>query len=143
MNLLCVSIQWCEKLVLLDGEFHHISHPQITISLAFCIQQICGDGTAAKSSRRLADDSSAANLNIQEADQKQIDKVMIDDTPDEFIITKPTKTDKTYDDFLSFLYRHDTAKSVGTGRVKRAIDSSAIDSVNGDYTRGKRMLVFR
>jgi hypothetical protein len=31
-------------------------------------------------------------------------------TPEEFVITKPLVTDKVYNEFLNFLYRHDALK---------------------------------
>ncbi|KAL7024718.1 hypothetical protein ACKWTF_013183 [Chironomus riparius] len=31
-------------------------------------------------------------------------------TPDEFVITKPLVSDKVYNEFLNFLYRHDSLK---------------------------------
>jgi hypothetical protein len=36
--------------------------------------------------------------------------VLIEDTPDQFIITRPANTDRVYDEFLNFLYRHDSLK---------------------------------
>lgn len=65
-----------------------------------------------------------------------LQKVNIEDTPDEFEIKKPAKTDKQYDDFYNFLHRNDKA----TSKVKREI--STIDSAN-DVNRGKRMIIFR
>lgn len=64
-------------------------------------------------------------------------KLQVDDTPDEFDIQKPAKKDKSYDDFLSFLYRNDKTKS----KVKRSIESDA--SLNDSNDRGKRMIIFR
>lgn len=64
-------------------------------------------------------------------------KVTVVDTPDEFIIRKPESNDKTYDDFLSFLYRRDVVKT----RDRREI-SSKVSNVN-DLVRGKRMIIFR
>lgn len=59
------------------------------------------------------------------------------DTSDEFAFRKPVKKDKAYDDFLSFLYRRDKAKS----KSKREVKSTG--TVNDDADRGKRMIVFR
>lgn len=75
-----------------------------------------------------------ANRNSHEVVSQQ--KVDIEDTPDEFEIKKPAKTDKQYDDFYNFLHRNDKDKS----KVKREIKT--IDSAN-DVTRGKRMIIFR
>lgn len=63
--------------------------------------------------------------------------LIVEDTPDEFEFRKPDKTDKSYDEFLSFLYRRDKVKS----KVKREIKSGS--TANDDLSRGKRMLVFR
>lgn len=39
------------------------------------------------------------------------DKIDVNDTDDEFIITKPEKKDEAYDKFLDELYQHDEAKN--------------------------------
>lgn len=62
-------------------------------------------------------------------------KVTVADSPDEFVINKPTRKDKSYDDFLSFLYRNDKVKP----KFKREISFTD----NNDLTRGRRALVFR
>lgn len=75
-----------------------------------------------------------ASRNSHEVVSQQ--KVNIEDTPDEFEIKRPAKTDKQYDDFYNFLHRNDKA----TSKVKREI--STTDSAN-DVNRGKRMIIFR
>lgn len=64
-------------------------------------------------------------------------KITVVDSPDEFVIKKPAKTDKSYDDFLSFLYRNDKVKP----KAKREINSDSSD-IN-DLMRGRRALIFR
>lgn len=64
-------------------------------------------------------------------------KVMVEDTPDIFFIQRPVKKDKTYNEFLSYLYRNDKAKS----KVKREIQSA--ETVNNDVARNKRAIIFR
>lgn len=59
------------------------------------------------------------------------------DTSDEFTFRKPVKKDRAYDEFLSFLYRRDKAKS----KSKREIKTS--ETVNDDAARGKRAIIFR
>lgn len=63
-------------------------------------------------------------------------KVSVVDTPDEFVIKKPSTSDQKYGDFLNFLYRNDKAKS----RATREIVSELKDSTE---PRGKRMIIFR
>lgn len=109
------------------------------VLLTFCIQQILGQdnvrsGDFGKTPRSLNDDRAINYSNNADATQQ---KVAVDDTPDEFVINKPLKTDKTYDDFLSFLYRGDKGKS----KVKRAIATGG--STNDGTARGKRALIFR
>lgn len=62
---------------------------------------------------------------------------MVEDTPDIFFIQRPVKKDKTYNEFLSYLYRNDKAKS----KVKREIQSA--ETVNNDVARNKRAIIFR
>lgn len=105
------------------------------VLLTFCIQQIFGQENVksnefAKSPRRLSDDS---QINFRN-DVKQ--KVPLEPT-DIFDIRKPTRKDKSYDDFLSFLYRNDKEKP----RIKREIGASFTN--DNDIARGKRALVFR
>jgi hypothetical protein len=91
-------------------------------------------GDFVKSPRRLSSDA-AINFNTNESQRK----VTVADTPDEFEIKRPSTKDKTYDDFLSFLYRNDKAKLAS--KAKREIRSDTSD--NAELGRGKRMLVFR
>lgn len=104
--------------------------------LTFCIHQIAGQDNVRSGdfARRLQDDS-AINFNSNTGYSQQ--KLLVEDTPDEFAFKRPSIKDKPYDDFLSFLYRRDKAKS----KVKREIKSGS--TVNGDVGRGKRMIVFR
>lgn len=107
--------------------------------MAFCIHQTFAQenvrsGDFVKSPRRLPDYPA---VKVNRAADVSHSRVSIDDSSDEFVIKKPAKKDKVYNEFLSFLYRNDKAKS----KVKRSIDSGA--TVNGELGRGKRMLVFR
>lgn len=108
--------------------------------LTLCIHQILGQenvnspsafprGSKRYSSDRAIDFNGSAKLSQQ--------KLSIDDTADEFVIRKPVRTDKRYDDFLSYLYRLDKAKSKSKREVKSA------NTVNDDAARGKRMIIFR
>lgn len=97
-------------------------------------QENVSSGDFGKSSRRLPIDKSLTYKSNSDLNSR---KVLIEDTPDEFLIKKPVNKDKNYDDFLSFLYRHDKNKS----KAKREVHSDNIE--NGDYARGKRMIVFR
>ncbi|KAG5671693.1 hypothetical protein PVAND_001878 [Polypedilum vanderplanki] len=62
--------------------------------VALCIHQLFCDSTEGS----------------QTNEQDKPTLVLIEDTPDQFIITRPSKTDDVYDKFLTFLYRHDTLK---------------------------------
>lgn len=104
--------------------------------LTFCVHQIVGQenvktGDFVKSPRSLSDDRT---INYKNNVQQQ---VTVADSADEFVIKKPTKTDKSYDDFLSFLYRNDKAKP----KIKRQISSDSSNS--NDLTRHKRIILFR
>jgi hypothetical protein len=104
--------------------------------LTFCIHQILGlenvkAGDFVKTPRSLSDDRAVNNSNnVQQ-------KVTILDSSDEFDIKKPTRKNKSYDDFLSFLYRNDKVKP----KNKREISTD--NANNNDLTRGRRALVFR
>lgn len=81
------------------------------------------------------------DLKFFEEQEKRVnfDRVDVEDTPDEFQFIKPVATNKKYNDFLSFLYRHDTAKDEQNNRYKRNIDITQLNMV----TRDKRALIFR
>lgn len=81
------------------------------------------------------------DLRFFEEQEKQVnfDRVEVEDTPDAFEIIKPVASNKKYNDFLSFLYRHDTAKDEQNIRYKRNIDSTQLNMV----ARDKRALIFR
>lgn len=68
-----------------------------------------------------------------------VDIVDVEDTPDAFEIIKPVATNQKYTDFLSFLYRHDTAKDEQSNRYKRNIESTQLNMI----ARDKRALIFR
>jgi hypothetical protein len=63
-------------------------------------------------------------------------QLALEQLPNEFIIVKPVqKENRVYNEFLTFLYRHDALK----GKARRRRDVEDIESVK----RSKRMLVFR
>lgn len=121
-----------EKIVFLSIQFAF---------LTLCVHQILGQenvrwsdfsrGSKRYSNERAINYNSNPNLSQQ--------KLTVADTADEFAFRRPVKKDKAYDDFLSYLYRGDKAKS----KSKREIKSSDTVNVNVDAERGKRMIVFR
>lgn len=88
----------------------------------------------------------------------QNDKLDIHDTDDEFEIKKPENTDTKYTDFLSELYKHDTAKQP-TAKSKRDTSSQddkilfddlmpdfmekTVSHQSDQFERSKRMILFR
>ena len=109
--------------------------------MAFCAHNVFGQenvsyGDPAKSPRRLQDDGALNSYNNQGLSRQL---VTVEDTPDEFIIKRPTKNDPSYDEFLTYLYRNDKAKS----KSKREIKSMSDFAVNNDASRNKRMIIFR
>jgi hypothetical protein len=114
--------------------------------LAFCIHGTVSQESenvkprgSLKYARGLTNDR-AINLNGKTESSQP--KLAVEGTSDIFDIRKPAKTGPKYDDFLSFLYRNDKAKSKVKREIKREIMTDY--SVNqGPVNRGTRALIFR
>lgn len=94
---------------------------QLTIVLLIFLS-----GFASAKSSYETDLSSSTNNEAE-----SISRISIKDTSEEFIIKKPVIGDKKYDDFLNFLYRHDTLKVAKSQRQRR------------EALREKRAVIFR
>lgn len=89
---------------------------------------------SAKSPRRVQDGEAVNTYNNNQGFSRQI--VTVEDTPDEFIIKRPTQNNPGYNDFLNYLYRNDKAKS----KSKREITDVSIKQYE---SRSKRAIIFR
>ena len=100
----------------------------LTLQLTVVLLIFLSGFASAKSSYETDLSSSTNN------EAEPISRISINDTSEEFIIKKPAPIgDKKYDDFLNFLYRHDTLKLAKSQRQRRAAAA----------TREKRALIFR
>lgn len=99
----------------------------LTLQLTVVLLIFLSGFASAKSSYETDLSSSTNN------EAEPISRISIKDTSEEFIIKKPAPIgDKKYDDFLNFLYRHDTLKLAKSQRQRRAL-----------ATREKRAVIFR
>jgi hypothetical protein len=78
----------------------------LSFKLSVLLLAIFTDFSTATASYEIDHSISGVNFDPQST------RIIIKDTSEEFVIpAKPIITDKKYDDFLNFLYRHDSLKS--------------------------------